>query len=840
MRRWKKKYFVLDNFLLRYYHDAKEITAGTAPAGIVTLSNCSILKGGVSETFGAMKINLSDGAAGRLYCFSGPDAEDVIDWYNEIKSVVELRNNNNNASSSMPPSSGNNVTDSEGLRRRFTSNQDDHAVSGGEGDHEEDDDDWVATTRASTTSMEGTSHKHGRPASHSAGMDTSSSGSHRVMNLLRSRGLSHGYGSRKKNKRLQQALKAPLAASVKQLVSLYREADAWQLLGVEDDVRVSLLHPKVAQARGLAFPTPIDMSLEGSTTRTNGGKKNNKKNKPKTSPTAATSKMQKKADGTSHGVLPVIRGVCIIKAPPSAVSRLIMDTKERGNWDPHFSAAEEVGSCFPRTQIVRLKGRLSWRRPSGSPLNEVCQRVAEQGVGYLAGPGGRGCCGQRKIGLCGCRDVLLGNSTLLSVVSNATLAGGISGAAAYGASLVGADPTLAAVAGAAVAGAACWHSDDKSVSGTGVLGVDHGGHSGRGGGGGGGGGGGHSSGGNSGNGRWSVGPMTWDIQGRASDRTVLAVQHLCTMGRDSDVILERSVVSNNTEYNGTTTSTHPISGRKMKKKNSKDHLNNYVVGTFGMSGWIIEPLVVRERVVSQVTYVASLDGGGWLPTPLNASLVMERLSCLTCLKALASQTLDTDSWGAEMDLARRPGDLWEPGAEKYWTDDGGGGGGGGSGGRKVSESSGLDSNSDTGLDEDDDGDGRGGDGNFVGGSKKLKAGITMKQSTFDSSEPNTWANYQSPDFVVRAKGYLDSSHEGYKQKGPSGQSCYDCVTVDIFPTEGKTPGLSKYFEMPQEIKEKQGETSGVPHTFCYNAMMPAYKAAMWGKTEGRSHNLVAW
>lgn len=62
------------------------------------------------------------------------------------------------------------------------------------------------------------------------------------------------------------------------------------------------------------------------------------------------------------------QAVCIIKAPPSAVSRLIMDPRERGNWDPHFSNAEEVDSCFPRTQIVRLKGRLAWRRSSGSPL----------------------------------------------------------------------------------------------------------------------------------------------------------------------------------------------------------------------------------------------------------------------------------------------------------------------------------------------------------------------------------------------------------------------------------------------------------------------------------------
>ena len=109
------------------------------------------------------------------------------------------------------------------------------------------------------------------------------------------------------------------------------------------------------------------MSVE----KTTDGKMNKKKKRNKSNSNTKLSPSAQKLLDTAHGkkgVLPIISGVCIIKAPPSAVSRLIMDPRERGNWDPHFSNAEEVDSCFPRTQIVRLKGRLAWRRSSGSPL----------------------------------------------------------------------------------------------------------------------------------------------------------------------------------------------------------------------------------------------------------------------------------------------------------------------------------------------------------------------------------------------------------------------------------------------------------------------------------------
>ena len=832
MRRWQKKYFVLDSFLLRYYHDAKDIKAGAAPKGIITLSNCSVHKSGMSETFGSMKINLSDGAAGRMYCFSGPDAEDVMAWYEEIKSLIESRSHPG-GNGTNPPSNG-----AEGLRRRHQGSggggngggggggnsgnmnkdvlkDDGGFVSGGEGDDEIYDDlDDDGHDHPSTRSLSidggggGHHHHHGR---NSSSMEGGSGGGDQVMNLLRSRGLSHGFYGRKRNKRLRSLLRAPLAESVKSLVSLYRESDAWQLLGVEDGVRVSLVKPEVASRMGLAYPTPIDMNYKGG--KRSGGRAAAGKN-------GSSSSSSDVASGEKNGMLPIVSGVCIIKAPPSAVSRLLMDPRERGHWDPHFSSAEEVDSCFPRTQIVRLKGRLAWRRDVGSPFDEVCKRVAKRGIEYDSGGKSGGCCGGGA------------GERLLSVVANATVAASISGAAAYVATITGSDTTVAAVAGAAVAGAACWQSDGGSegVGGGGGGGLGGGGRSSSG------------SGGLSGGGRWSVGPLSMDVESRARDRTVLAVQHLCTMGRDSDVILERSVVSNNTDYHrdegkrgGAGGAGGAGSGRgggaKGRSKRGEQSqrgtkIKDCVVGTVGVSGWIIEPLVVRERVVSQVTYISSLDGGGWLPKDLNASLVMERLSCLTCLRALAAQTLDTDSWGAEMDLARRPGDLWEPGAEAYWTNE------------ETKEGTGVGIHDDSSGGSGGEESSGGGDGG--GSEKKITPGVTMKQGAFDSLEPNTWARYRDPSMVVRASGYVDSSSDGYKKKVESGEPMYECVCCDIFPTEEKVSNLSDYMKSPPEIKEKEGETDGVPHTFIYNAMMPNYQAAMWGKEDGKSHNVVAW
>ena len=202
---------------------------------------------------------------------------EVIAWFEEIKAVIELRNTT--ASSTLDPAL--NMTD--GLRRRFnasnkepinnTSNDSSSSAvrgrSGSEGDDDADDEDGMSGHNRATSNSLGSNGLHGRVKSIS-NINVNGNGSYvdqrndQVMNLLRSRGLSHGYGGRKRNKRLQATLKVPLAESVKQLVSLYREADAWQLLGVEDDVRISLLKPDIAQERGLAYPTPIGKQIFGS------------------------------------------------------------------------------------------------------------------------------------------------------------------------------------------------------------------------------------------------------------------------------------------------------------------------------------------------------------------------------------------------------------------------------------------------------------------------------------------------------------------------------------------------------------------------------------------------
>jgi hypothetical protein len=399
----------------------------------------------------------------------------------------------------------------------------------------------------------------------------------RVSNLLRARAMAHGgrggSTSRKRNHRLQRALKRGLAKSVKSLVSLYREADAWQLLGVENGMRVSLLKPSVASDMGLAFPTPLDIS-----------KSAHKKDQLK-----RVAKREEIGRGRGkQGSQPLVRGVCIIKAPPSAVSRLIMDVRERTHWDPHFSVAEEVDSCFPRTQLVRLRGRLAWRRDPAGALDRVCRAVSAAGAGTGGSLGqkcGSGCC--KVMGAVG------------SVMGSAVVAGAMSAGAAALAQASGHDGTVAAVSGAALAGAAFWHTSGDGGGGGGDGGTRAGGahylsrHGSA-----------NSVGGAMGAkaGTYGIGPVSVNVEQSASNRTVFCVQHLCTMGRDSDVIVERSVVSNNPKYKQENVNAGGTNrrARKSQIEAALYPLKGCVEATAGVSGWIVEPLVVRERVVSQV------------------------------------------------------------------------------------------------------------------------------------------------------------------------------------------------------------------------------------------------
>ena len=103
-------------------------------------------------------------------------------------------------------------------------------------------------------------------------------------------------------------------------------------------------------------------------------------------------------------------------------------------------------------------------------------------------------------------------------------------------------------------------------------------------------------------GTYGIGPVSVNVEQSASNRTVFCVQHLCTMGRDSDVIVERSVVSNNPKYKQENVNAGGTNrrARKSQIEAALYPLKGCVEATAGVSGWIVEPLVVRERVVSQV------------------------------------------------------------------------------------------------------------------------------------------------------------------------------------------------------------------------------------------------
>ena len=104
-------------------------------------------------------------------------------------------------------------------------------------------------------------------------------------------------------------------------------------------------------------------------------------------------------------------------------------------------------------------------------------------------------------------------------------------------------------------------------------------------------------------GTYRVGPVSINVEQQASNRTVFCVQHLCTMGRDSDVILERSVVSNNPKYKQDT-STSSFSKKAGKSQAAAPFpLKSCVEATVGL--WLDRRAACGERrVVSQVSVEA--------------------------------------------------------------------------------------------------------------------------------------------------------------------------------------------------------------------------------------------
>ena len=277
LRRWRQRYFVLDDFHLRYYNEIREMQDGAAPNGIISLSNCTVHDGGVSETFGSRRIHLSDGQAGKIHIISGESASDVDDWLALLTETIQKRS------------------------------------------HTPTMNDGPATPAAP--------QPHGPlPPSH-----------------LKSK--------------FPPALRKAVAVKIDEFRGLVRRRDAWRLLFVENGTRVSL--------------------LRGST---------------------------------------IVKGTCVVSAAAGDVCRLLLDSASRVEWDPHFSDGRTLQSFGPRSRIVKLTGRVTWRRPH--------QHAAVSGPGTFA-------------------DSL---ATGIAVGLGASLG-------SIGAEYAGVDPSVGAVVGAAFVGA---------------------------------------------------------------------------------------------------------------------------------------------------------------------------------------------------------------------------------------------------------------------------------------------------------------------------------------------------------------------------------------------------
>ena len=180
MRQWNKKYYVLDDWHLRYYHDIKEMQDGAAPNGIISLSGCTVHDGGLSETFGTRRIHLADGIGGRVHCMSGEDAEEVDDWLQQLTEAVARRKRYDEDEGFTPVDAT-----PAGLRKRLG--------SGG-------------AARPSSSSPS----PFGHPST----------------------------GTRAK---FPPALHKEVKEQTEEFAALLRQKDAWRLLYVEDGVRVSIL-----------------------------------------------------------------------------------------------------------------------------------------------------------------------------------------------------------------------------------------------------------------------------------------------------------------------------------------------------------------------------------------------------------------------------------------------------------------------------------------------------------------------------------------------------------------------------------------------------------------------
>lgn len=350
MRQWRKKYFVLDNWHLRYYHDSKEMQDGSAPNGIISLVNCTVHDGGLSDTFGTKRIHLADGQVGKVHCMSGEDAKDIEEWIQCLKDAVKQRKS-----------------------------------------HQDNEDDTLKTYSS------GVRQRRSDTSNSNISYDSSLHSNYPNNQQKRGHGIQHSMS------KVPQGLKKEVKDKAEEFAGLLRRRDAWRLLTVEDGCRVS--------------------KLRGSNT---------------------------------------YKGSVLINAPAREICKVILDTSSRVEWDPHFSYGSVLEAYGARSQVIRLAGKMSWRRHDK----------------YRA---------------------IDGAGTFVNSVSTGLILGLGSAGAAIAADVLGYEPVAGAVIGAALLGA----STGGYVGSAGGSRAQDG----------------------AARGVWSIGPLAFDVESMAYPRDIVLMQH---------------------------------------------------------------------------------------------------------------------------------------------------------------------------------------------------------------------------------------------------------------------------------------------------------------------------
>lgn len=88
LKGWKRRWFVCDGRALSYYISRKD----RKPNAVIPLEGCTVQDGGLSETWSAPRIYLTDGATGVMYCLSAEDGSVVTHWLAVLRKAVARAN----------------------------------------------------------------------------------------------------------------------------------------------------------------------------------------------------------------------------------------------------------------------------------------------------------------------------------------------------------------------------------------------------------------------------------------------------------------------------------------------------------------------------------------------------------------------------------------------------------------------------------------------------------------------------------------------------------------------------------------------------------------------------